>query len=196
MLNTQISIKKTIAISCLALLTCYTGWLLYETNRTTFVPPTDATHPDFIIKNVVYVDTNDLGHIKTRFMSPQVIHYPKQDTYYFLSPHVIAYSEDGKAPWDITALYGQSTDHNETLVLWKNVRLHELASAKNADTLITTSKLFIYPKLNYAHTDAPVTLIQPDLTVNSIGMNVYFKEKRVQLLKQAHEVYDETKKTQ
>lgn len=190
------SLRTIVTLALLLLITSYTSWLLYETNRQTIVAPVDNVHPDFIIKNVTVIETSATGKIKNHFQSAHVVHYNNQDTYFFDNPHLISYSEDGKAPWDITALHGKSLLGFSTLILWDDVKLHEISSAQNADTLITTTKLTVYPKLNYAHSDEPVTLIQPDLEVHSIGMNVYFKEKRVQLLKQAQGIYDETNHSQ
>jgi lipopolysaccharide export system protein LptC len=189
----RISLGNLIAIIALFMLVCYTGWLLKEMNKSSFVTPEDNKHPDFIINNVIATETSETGSIKNKFMSPKVVHYNDNDTYFYDSPHVIAYPSDGKAPWDITAVHGKSINGTEKIILWDDVKIHEPQSTQNNDTWITTSWMVIFPKQNYAESDKPVTFTEPDLTVHSIGMRVYFKEKKVELLNQAQGVYDETK---
>ncbi|MFN7097126.1 MAG: LPS export ABC transporter periplasmic protein LptC [Gammaproteobacteria bacterium] len=193
MTPSRISTGNLIAIVALFMLVCYTGWLLKATSGSSLVAPEDKKHPDFFVTDVTAIETSDTGSIKNQFMSPKVVHYEENDTYFYDTPHVITYSSDGKAPWNITALHGKSINGNERIILWNDVKIHEPPSTLNNDTWITTSWMVVYPKQNYAESDKPVTFTEPDLTVHSIGMRVYFKEKKVELLNQAQGVYDETK---
>ena len=185
-----------LSILGLCLLVSYTGWLWRETTRSTLVSTEDNKHPDFFAINITATETGPTGLIKDQFISPKAVHYTVNDTAFYDDPHIISYSTDGKSPWDITALHGQSINGTQKLILSDNVKIHEPPGPKNNDTWITTSWLAVYPKQNYAETDQPITFIEPDLTVNSIGMRLYFKEKRIELLNQSRGVYDATKTPQ
>ena len=183
--------KHYLPIILLFFAVAYTGWLLHNSLSKPAKANTDTHSPDFIIKEVYVIETNDQGQIKNKFMSPKVVHYTLNNTYYYTQPHVIAYSDDNKAPWDITAVHGQSINGTKKIILWDHVNIHENSGPSNQDSLLQTSWMVIFPALNYAETDKPVTFIQPDLTVHAIGMKLYFKEKKVILLHQAKGVYDD-----
>ncbi|MBY0545128.1 MAG: LPS export ABC transporter periplasmic protein LptC [Gammaproteobacteria bacterium] len=173
----------------LGILVGYTAWLWKETEKSNLVPTVDNRHPDFYALNVTATETSTTGMLKDKFMSPKVVHYALNNTAFYDSPHIISYPEDGKSPWDITANYGRSINGTEKIILWDNVNIHEPTGIKNNDTLITTSWLIVYPKQSYAESNKPVTLVEPDLTANSVGVRVFFKEKRIELLNQASGVY-------
>ncbi len=187
------SIGNILSIIGLCILVSYTTWLWRETTKSTIVPTADNQSPDYFAANITATETSPMGTLKDKFITPKAVHYATNDTTLYDRPHIISYSDDGKSPWDITALHGKSINGTEKLILSDDVKIHEPPGLKNNDTWITTSWLVVYPKQNYAETDKPVTFIEPDLTVNSIGMRVYFKEKRIELLNQARGVYDESK---
>ncbi|NNM59899.1 MAG: LPS export ABC transporter periplasmic protein LptC [Legionellales bacterium] len=193
MIRVQPSVGNIFSIIGLCILVSYTGWLWRETTKSSIVLTADNQYPDFFAINVTATETSIKGVLKDKFITPKAVHYATNDTTFYDNPHIISYPDDGKSPWDITALHGKSINGTDKLILSDNVKIYEPAGPQNNDTWITTSWLVVYPKQNYAETDKPVTFIEPDLTVNSIGMRVYFKEKRIELLKQARGVYDETK---
>ncbi len=189
----RISGWNLVIIGALFLLVVYTGWLLKQTQQTTFVSSKNDSLPDFIAHDVVAIETDNTGKLHNKFISSEIVHYAKDDTAFYDKPHIISYSATEKQPWDITANHGQSIHGTKKLILWDDVNIHEPEGAMNNDTRITTSRLIVYPSQNYAETDEPVTFIEPGLVVHSVGMKIYFKEKRVELLNQARGEYDASK---
>lgn len=188
----QDNLKQISLMGLLVLIVIYTSWLLHSMHSQDLLPVQDEVHPDFFVKNMVYTETDDTGKLHTVFSTPQMLHYTKNNTAFYTAPHIVAYSTEGKQPWDITSNHAKSIKGNKQLILWDNVKIHEPPSEKNADTWITTSKLIVFPNQNYAVSDKPVTFTEPGLAVNSVGMQVFFKEKRVELLNQARGSYDDT----
>jgi lipopolysaccharide export system protein LptC len=189
----RVNIWNIVMIGALFLLVAYTTWLLKKTQEPTLITANDDRLPDFIAHDVVATETNEQGLLHNQFITPKIVHYTKNDTAFYDKPHIISYPNNEKKPWDITADHGQSVHGTKELILWGNVNIHEPESALNNDIRMTTSRLVVYPEKNYAETDQPVTFTEPGLVVNSVGMKIYFKEKRVQLLNQARGEYDATK---
>jgi lipopolysaccharide export system protein LptC len=183
--------KQIGLISLLIIIVAYTSWLLHSMHSQDLLPSHDEIHPDFFVKDMTYTETDDNGQLHTVFSTPQMLHYSKNNSAFYITPHIVAYSNEGKQPWDITAKHAESIKGNKQLILWDTVKIHEPPGEKNADTWITTSKLIVFPNQNYAVSDQPVTFTEPGLAVNSVGMKVFFKEKRVELLNQARGSYDD-----
>ncbi len=185
-----ISKSNIIITALLGLLVIYTSWLLRQTEKTAIITSQNDTLPDFIAQNILAIETGETGQVHNKFFAPKIVHYAKNDRAVYTKPHIISYPVTGKEPWDIKANAGESEHGTNKIILTDNVRIHEPAGKLNSDTWITTSKLVIYPKENYAETDQPVTFTEPGIVVKSVGMRVYFKEKRVELLNKAQGVYD------
>lgn len=170
----------------------YSGWLIKLTSTSNNEAQYSDHIPDFYLTDVVSAEFDAKGQVLHKLISPKVIHIPFQDTLLLRTPAITIYSEDNppQAPWQINALHGKTINKNQRAWLWGNVVLHQSASDQNKMITILTSRLMVIPSINIAQTHAPVTVIQPGLTVHSVGMRAYLKEKRVDLLSRAQGEYD------
>lgn len=181
----------------LLILLSYAFWL----NRNTFTTPVMNTSspdnvPDFFIKDINVLEFSPEGTPLHALKTPYLVHYPVGDTALLTKPYFIAYSEKAdKQPWFISADKGK-TEHGTNILHLIHHVLVEQTNAKSKPSLtLKTEQLTIYPKENFAQTEQPVTIEEPGIEVNSIGMKVYFKEKRVELLNHTAGVYDVSKAT-
>ncbi len=145
---------------------------------------------DAFAMNVEATQFNELGQLRGEIKSPKVLHFTEGDSAFFTTPFVTLYSQGGKAPWLISAKTGKTLNGTQQIDLIDNVVIHQPTSAQNTDTVIKTSLLHIYPKKQFADTDQAVTLVQPGVTVNAVGMNAYLDQKHVVLLSNTRGSYD------
>jgi LPS export ABC transporter protein LptC len=124
--------------------------------------------------------------------TPYLLHFPKNNTSIITTPHIVIYSpkEPLKKPWHITANEGRTTEGTNHITLEKNVLIHQPTGPQNSELSIKTEQLFIESKSNIAESPKLVTFTEPGITVTSLGMRAFLKEKRVLLLAQAKGVYD------
>ncbi len=176
----------------LTLAVIYTGWLVREINtRPTVVDPSQDRHPDAFAEQVIATNLDEKGNIHNRLITPRIVHYARHDSAVVTQPHIILYGDDrNKQPWHITSVHGRTMNGLDTIYLWDHVKIHEPQGQDNKNLTVTTSRLTIYPDKNYAETKQPVHFTEPGVTVDSVGMKAYLKEKRVELLSQARGVYD------
>lgn len=187
---------KNIAI-LLALLatTLYSIWLVQQTHHSKQHKPQNQSYPDAFLHNTIATHFDKLGKIHSQLISPSIVHYSIDNVALLEEPHFIVFHNEKRQPWHLTAKHGKSMHGQEQLILWDQVKLQQPAGAHNQDLTMDTSQLTIFPPKNYAQTGKPVTITQPDKVVNAIGMKVYFKEKRLQLLSQVRGVIDEGSKS-
>ncbi len=128
------------------------------------------------------------GQLANVMTSPEMTHIPANNIHWFKSPRILI-AQANQAPWHIRADMAKSLEGGEELIFIKNVVIHQDVSEKNQESTLTTEKLNYYPKKKMAHTPLAVRFEQGGSVVNSIGMNAWLEEKRVQLLGHANGVY-------
>ena len=144
--------------------------------------------PDAYMINAFYLRTNDLGQREVVLMSPLITHYQYDDTSLFQKPVIRAYKNNEE--WHITAKRATGIHGAQTFYLNDNVKIRQLPSKKSADTLISTQSLTAFPKENLVTTKDPVTIEQPGLKVNAIGLKGDLKTGNIQLLSKTRGEYD------
>ena len=194
MLRHHFDIKKSLFIGVLIIILSYTLWLVQETTGSSTSKNKEDNRPDFFAKNVYATEYDKFGKLSHILQTPYLLHYTYQDTSDLTTPAFTIYSDkDAKQPWHITSKTGKAI-HGTTIVDLKgNVIIHQPAGPSNNDVVIHTEALTVYPKQNFAQSNLLVTIDEPGINVSAIGMKVYFKEKRVELLQSARGVYDQSK---
>ena len=131
--------------------------------------------------NVTVTNTDNDGHLANYFSTPEIIQDSQTNTTLLTKPQIILYS-DNSAPRYVHADYGKSIG-NDKITLWGNVVVYQKPNAKNqsASTLMTASLTFDMQK-QYAETDQPVTIIQPDTVIHATGLKMNLKTGDTQLL--------------
>jgi len=192
-LKHHFDIKKSIFIGILVVILSYTFWLVQETSDTNTNAKKSDNRPDFFAKNVYATEYDQAGKLIHKLQTPYLIHYALDDMSDLISPAITIYSDkDAKQPWFITSKTGKAIHGTDIIDLIGNVVIHQPAGPANDDVIIHTEALTVYPKQNYAKTNKLVTIDEPGINVSAIGMKVYFKEKRVELLQSAKGVYDQS----
>lgn len=179
--NTLISLSLLMALSLGVLFT----FSMLSGNGT--VTP-EKQLPDAIMSDVTATFLDKVGKVSMRIVTPKLVHYTEKDTTELTRPTVTLYRKSPQ-PWVINANYAEATDGLDNVHFWENVSIHHPASYDSPSTMIKTTTLMVHPNEQTAETDALITLFQPNITVNAIGMTADMNTGDIKLLSQARGEY-------
>jgi lipopolysaccharide export system protein LptC len=164
-------------------------WSTYFTDyKNKQVAPMVSNVPDAYMEEVTAVVLDKEGNPKIKIETPKMIHFIKDDTTRLLSPHLTLY-RDTPEPWYITSHYASASQGIESVNFWEEVQVQHAADQNSPTTTIKTATLTVYPNKHTAETNDLITMIQPNLTVNAIGMFADMNTGDIKLLSQARGEY-------
>ena len=141
--------------------------------------------------NAVYTQFNKLGQLQTRMQTPNMEHYAKHDTSFFVKPTILIYTSD-RIPWYVKSDYGKSQNGTIKVYLWGSVVLHQPQMIDHPETTIYTKALTVYPKRSFAETNEDVTIHRPGSVVKGKGVTANFKTGIIKLLTESRGIYEPT----
>lgn len=190
MFNLNYTTKQKIQFILLFLAVIVSAWLLVKTSDDMSEKNSEAPvhHLDAFAKEVIAFRFNDVGKLVNELHVANLKHF-NDDSSEFEKPLLMLYSDDQK-PWEIKADKGHATEGISQIELWDNVRLHQDGSSNRREMTINTTRAKVYPEKDYAETDQPVDLVQPGVTIKSVGVKTHFKKGRVELLSNAKGQYE------
>lgn len=147
-----------------------------------------ANLPDGYMEGVVALILDKQGKPSMKVETPRMVHYANEDTSHLTSPHLTLYRKSPQ-PWYITAKFGKATQGSENVDFWENVHIQHAADFDSPNTEIQTTKLTVHPNKKTAKTNEHITMIQPNLTVNAIGMEADMNTGDIKLLSEARGEY-------
>ena len=137
-------------------------------------------NPDFFMKDVAYLQMDDLGRLQNRISTPSLVHYPMDSTYFFEEPKIEMFDKNNQL-WAIEARHGKSIHDSAMVYFWDDVIVKQFDNSVQK-TKITTSAVTIYPHSKLAETDKPLVFNQGDSIVYSTGAKLDMEAAKVQLL--------------
>ncbi len=183
---------KNISIFILVILaTSLSTWSILISNAET---PTETINPnqlDGYMVDVTATMLNKEGMPAFSLVTPQMIHYPENDTTDIKTPRVTLFRKSPQ-PWFIDADFAKSTHGINEIHFWRHVIIHHPSDTTNPKTTLLTESLTIFPDQQIAQTNLPVTFIQPDTTVHGVGMLANLNLGTIQLLSQTQGEYGPT----
>ena len=132
------------------------------------------------------------GNLVNVLRTPLLQHIPKDDVSLLQTPRIYIAQENQPA-WEIQSQKAKSVAGGASITFMQQVIVHQNADEKTQESTLKTEEVVYYPKLKKATTDLLVTYEQPGNFIQSMGMNAYLDEKRVELLHQARGRYDPAK---
>lgn len=172
----------------LFIITGIAAWVTLSHRGQQESPSEAATLPDAYMEDVVATIMNKQGKMTMKIETPKVIHYGNYDVAQFTTPHLTIYRKSPQ-PWYVTSLHAKTMHGFDKIDFWDDVVIHHSADENSPATLIKTTSLIVHPNEQTAETDKPITLIQPNLTVDGTGMFANMNTGYVKLLKQARGEY-------
>ena len=143
------------------------------------VPPHS---PDYFSKGYTKWEMNELGTLKSKLLSDEIIHYSDDGTTHMVNP-IMFFHNEKTPPWVIKSSTGILSGDGKDLLLNGNVAINR-DKAKGATQLtINTSVLKVKPETSYAETSEWAELISPPNKTTGTGMKMTFAEPiKLQLL--------------
>jgi len=125
----------------------------------------------------------------------RAVHFARGDRTEFDAPFITFYRPDGKL-WTLAAERGRTRDGDHEILLSGEVLMRRPQNparpAGSAEVEVFTRELRIFSDREYAETDQPTTIVHAYGRVDAVGMKVWFKQERLQLLSQVHGIYETT----
>ena len=125
--------------------------------------------PDGFMENVTAWIMNKEGEPSMKIITPKLIHYLKDDKSELTAPQITLY-RNSPNPWLISSNFATALNGTEQINFQNNVVITHAADIKLPETLIKTNKLTVKPEKQTAETAELITMIQPNLKIQGLGM--------------------------
>ncbi len=152
--------------------------------------------PQYYMTSVETREYGPTGSLRYRLTTPQITHFqidlegPSQHDYTMIeSPTMEFFDEDPSAPWIVNAREGKSQMNGELIQLIDDVEIQQ-QTRSNGLVRITTSKLDLLPKTQFARTDKAVKMRSAKGQMTAEGMEADFGNSQFQLKSQVKAVYE------
>lgn len=169
-------------ISCATLLVAALGyWNLNPQDSST--PAHDATRDnqiDFFAKNTYTVQYQADGKLHYELTAEKVEHIKTSDITLMTAPNMNLF-RGTDLPWKIHSERGEVSPGGTEVELIDNVRV-ERTDAKGRPTVLTTSRLTVFPDKEYAQTQQAVRIVAANGVTTAQGMKAYMNDGRMLLL--------------
>ncbi len=141
-----------------------------------------SNNADSFMQGVKAKSFNQLGNIEDTVTSNYVTRDTKTGTTILQHPYIVA-AEDDAPSWHIHAQHGKLTGPQQKIVyLWGNVRISQPVGPNSQNLTLLTPSLRYDSNSEFASTNAPVTIIQPDSIIHGVGMTANIKQGDIKIL--------------
>lgn len=144
--------------------------------------------PDSTMARFTTTYMDQAGRPHHRLQAEQMVHFADDDTTELTRPRLVLYREDGP-PWQVRAEQGWVGPEGAEVHLENDVRMTRRRPPAG-ETRLTTPFLVVFPERDYAETDRPVTITDPQGRTEGVGMEAYLEEQRLVLLDEVFSRYD------
>lgn len=167
----------------------FSGWYYsHSTTKIRLDQDTLANTVDTTISQVTVRQFNQQGTLANLLTSPLMEHIQKDNVYLLQNPRIVITQEE-QPPWEISSKSAKTFDGTKQITFKGNVIVHQKKGKNSQPSTLKTEEVTYFPKEKKASSDVLVTYEQPGNRIQSMGMNAYLDEKRVELLHQARGSY-------
>jgi len=165
-------------------------WLFQgQPDKGTVVTPQTQGVPDSFMENFTTQVLDEQGRPQYQLQATHMAHYVDDDRSEFTQPQFTAFRPDGQR-WTAVAETGRAENGSEQIFLDGAVTIQRYPDVvASADLQIRTRDVRVRPADDYAETDQAATIVQNQDTLKTVGLQVYFRAGRVQLLSQVRGMY-------
>jgi lipopolysaccharide export system protein LptC len=159
-------------LSILLVLAGLTFWLRYVTELPSERHDGKNRHdPDYIVNQATIRKFDLTGALVYTIKSPEIRHYPDDDTADLLKPDVL-YLSDKRPPVTMSAERGHINKVDSRVDLYGDVRITRLASDKDPAITAYTPELTVLTDDEKAFTKSPVLITHGKSWLKGIGLQV------------------------
>ena len=141
---------------------------------------TADTSIDFFVVNPQTQQFKDDGNLSYRITANKLEHLQATDITLLDQPDLLLYRAD-EPPWHVQSKFGEVSPAGEQVELIDDVRVQR-TDAKNRKTLLTSSRMTVFPDKEYAETSQAVKIEAANGVTTATGMKAYLNEGRMLLL--------------
>ncbi len=143
-------------------------------------PTADQPEIDFYVINSRTVQYQPDGKRHYELTAEKMEHIAATDMSLLTRPDLLAY-RGTELPWHVTSERGEVGPQGQEVELIDQVRV-ERTDAKGRPTIITTSRLTVFPEKDYAQTRQPVRIEAANGVTTTTGMEANFNDGTIKLL--------------
>ncbi|UVE18563.1 LPS export ABC transporter periplasmic protein LptC [Pseudomonas sp. LS44] len=162
-----------------ALLAALGYWNIAPENEKTASTDTD-TAIDFYALNARTVQFQADGKLHYQLLGEKIEHIRATDVTMVSRPDLELY-RGTPLPWHVRSERAEVSPNGEEVELIDSVRI-ERTDAKGRPTVITSSRMTVFPDKEYAQTQQAVRIEAANGVTTANGMKAYLKDSRVHLL--------------
>jgi lipopolysaccharide export system protein LptC len=186
--------RKTFIPLLLLTLAALSIWLFQgQPDKGRNVTSKNQSVPDSYMENFTTQIMDAQGRPQYQLRATYMAHYTDDQRSELKQPRFTAYRPGGQR-WTAEADSGQARDGDEHIFLNGAVTIERYPTETGAaDLQIRTRDVHVRTADDFAETDQPTTIVRDTsaqkTTLNSVGLQVHFRQGRVQLLSQVRGVY-------
>lgn len=162
-----------------------TTWLVKRVDDESIsVPENNLEVPDYTLKIFNTTRMDEAGQLKSQLTADDMIHYPNINT--SITNPVMVFYRDEHPLWTVQAENGEISPDADQLWLLGDTTLQQHTQKP---IKIISRDLWVRIDTEYAHTDAPTTIISNFGETKSIGMRIFMPVEQIELFSQVRGRY-------
>lgn len=134
---------------------------------------------DFYVENARTVQFQADGKLHYRLTAERVEHLRSSDTTLLKLPDLLLY-RGSNYPWHVQSTRGEVSPGGTQVELIDAVRVAR-TDARGRPTILTTSRLSVFPEREFAQTSQPVRIEAANGVTTATGMQAYLNDSRMLL---------------
>ena len=159
---------------CLAVIALISWWMVKLTGVDELYHGQVPAHsPDYFSKGYTKWEMNELGTLKNKLLSDEMIHYSDDGATHMVNP-VMFFHNEKTPPWVVKSETGILSGDGKDLLLKGKVAIDRAKAAGVSQLTINTSVLKVKPETSYAETNEWAELISPPNRTTGTGMKLTF----------------------
>ena len=136
---------------------------------------------DFYAANAHSIQYREDGSLAYEMTAARLEHMKATDVTNVSTPDLFFYREAEPQPWHVQSVRAEVSPGGKQVELIDDVRVQR-TDAANRTLLLTTTRMTVIPDQNFAQTEQPVKITEPNGVTTAIGRKAYLKDSRMLLL--------------
>ena len=182
--------RKFLVFGCIAAIFAAVGYWNISPERFLDKPPVTSveTPIDWYATNTHTLQYLPDGRLQYEMKSDKVEHLKATEVTLLTNPDLNMF-RGTEFPWHVQSEHGEVNPDGTQVELIDSVRITRF-DEKNRKTLITTTRMTVFPQQQYAQTEQPVRIDGAGGVSTGKGMKAYLKESRIHLLSNVRGQYE------
>ncbi|WP_090730411.1 LPS export ABC transporter periplasmic protein LptC [Azotobacter beijerinckii] len=142
--------------------------------------PRDDSAIDFYVTNAHTLQYQIEGKLHYEMTADKVEHLKASEVTLLTQPDLLMF-RGTPIPWHVRSEHGEVSPQGDHVELINAVRV-ERTDTQGRPTILTTSRLSVFPEREYAETRQPVKIEAANGVTTAVGMKAYLDDSRMHLL--------------